>query len=278
MSTDLLTRDSLCNSHGGLFAYVSASRLNLWLRCPLAWKLRYIEGVKTPTTPSLFLGKVTHALLEHWYRHRQLEIALDAGDVAKRLLESWGQAVDEEGMTFGSPGEEAALQKQVSDLVGAYLAQVPKDEPKPLAVEAAVEAPLVDPVTGEDLGIPLVGVMDLVLDGKEGALVADFKTSSRSGEPLEISHEVQLSSYAYLFRHVSQQQEAGLEIRSLIKTKTPKVEYHRNPARSEAHFRRLFAVVKAYLDDLDAGRFVFRPGLGCTMCDFRETHCRTWCG
>jgi hypothetical protein len=36
-------------------------------------------------------------------------------------------------------------------------------EPKPLAFEAAVEAPSVNPEYGEDFWIPLVGVMDLVL-------------------------------------------------------------------------------------------------------------------
>jgi tetratricopeptide (TPR) repeat protein len=30
------------------------------------------------------------------------------------------------------------------------------------------------------------------------------------------------------------------------------------------HFRRLFSVIRVYLDHLDAGRFVFRPGLGCS--------------
>ena len=40
-------------------------------------------------------------------------------------------------------------------------------------------------------------------------------------------------------------------------------------ARNEKHFQRLFAVIRAYLDDLHSGRFLFRPGLGCTTCDFR---------
>jgi hypothetical protein len=31
-------------------------------------------------------------------------------------------------------------------------------------------------------------------------------------------------------------------------------------ARDERPCRQLFAVIRAYLDDLDAGRFVFRPG------------------
>ncbi len=181
-------------------------------------------------------------------------------------------------MKFPSAAEEEALKKQAVDLVSAYLLQVPADEPRPLAVEAAVEAPLVDPETGEDLGILLFGIMDLVLDDKAGPIIADFKTTSRSSEPLQITHEVQRSCYSHLFRQVSGVSEAGLEIRSLIKTKIPKVEIHRYPSRTDAHFRRLFAVVREYLDALDRGQFNFRSGWGCGMWDFRDTHCRTWQG
>ena len=61
--------------------------------------------------------------------------------------------------------------------------------------------------------------------------------------------------------------------RSGVRTKTPKIEIHRYPARDAKHFRRLFAVIHAYLDDLRSSRFVFRPGWTCSMCDFRDTHC-----
>lgn len=277
MSTDLLTADGLRSAQGGVFAYVSPSRLNCWIKCPRAFAYRYLEGIKTPTTPSLFLGTVVHAGLELVYRHRHLGVGLEAGDVGKRLMESWASMIDEEGMKFDSPGDEQALQKQAVDLIGAYLAHVPSDEPKPLAVEVAVEAPLVDPATGENLGVPLVGIMDLVLDGRDGPVIADFKTSARSTEPLEIVHEIQLTAYAYLFRHVEQRQEAGLEIRSLIKTKTAKVEFHAYPARTDAHFRRFFAIVREYLDAMDAGKFNYRPGFGCSMCDFKE-QCSHWAG
>ena len=137
---------------------------------------------------------------------------------------------------------------------------------------------MVDPVSGENLGIPLVGIMDLVLDEPAGPLIADFKTTARGGEPLEITHEIQLSSYSYLFRRTSQQPESALEIRNLVKTKTPKIETHRYAARTERHYRRLFAVIRAYLDALDSGRFVFRPGLGCGFCDYREAGCSAWEG
>jgi hypothetical protein len=169
------------------------------------------------------------------------------------------------------------MRKQVANLVHAYLDMVPKDE-KPLAVEVAAEAPLVDPFTGENLGIPLLGVIDLVLDGEGGPLIVDHKTAARSSEPMEISHEIQLSSYAWVHRQITGQEEAGLEVRSLIKTKVPKVEFHPYAARTDVHFRRLFAVLHEYLDALDSGRFNYRPGFGCGMCDFRDGSCRRWSG
>ncbi len=48
--------------------YVSASRLTLWGKCPLAFRRRYVDGIESPSTPSLFVGKVVHGVLEHVYR------------------------------------------------------------------------------------------------------------------------------------------------------------------------------------------------------------------
>ena len=69
-------------------------------------------------------------------------------------------------------------------------------------------------------------------------------------------------------------QESGLEVRSLVKTKVPKIEFHAYPARTERHFCRLFALIREYLDALDAGRFNYRPGFSCGFCDYRDGPCR----
>ena len=260
---------------GGIWDYISPSRLNCWLSCPLKFRIRYIDRIRTPTTPALFLGKQVHRGLEAFYRHRQLGITLVPSDVAARMEAGWDRAVAEENMTFDSTDEELTIKKQAVDLVAAYMAKVPADEPRPLAVEVTMEAPLVDPVTGEDLGIPLLGITDLVINDS-GPVITDFKTASKSTAPSEISHEIQLTSYAYLFRCLTGEQEVGLEIRSLIKTKQPKVEFHRYGRRSETHFSRLFSVIREYLDALDSGRFNFRPGWGCAMCNFRNRQCRVW--
>ncbi len=278
MSTSLLTLNQPGQRSGGVWDYISPSRLNLWLRCPLSWRLRYIDGIRTPASPALFVGKRCHSGLEDHYRHRMLGVTLPSEEVVRRMDAGWDQAVAHEQMTFDTVAEETALRQQVADLVRAYLAQVPDDEPRPLAVEATMEVPLVDPETDEDLGIPLLGIVDLVLDDPDGPVIRDFKTSSRSAPPFEVTHEIQLTSYGYLFRRTTGQEEVGLEIHSLIKTKTPKIEGHRYPARTDAHFRRLFGVIREYLDALDRGRFNYRPGWGCGMCDFRDTHCRVWAG
>lgn len=181
-------------------------------------------------------------------------------------------------MQFDSAAQEQESQRQAITLIAAYVQQLPPDEPRPLAVEVACEAPLVDPVTGENLSIPLVGVMDLVLPEVAGPVITDFKTASKSSGPLEITHEVQLSCYSFLFRHASPEPEAGLEIRNLVKTKTPQIQFHRYPARAEQHYRRLFAIIREYLDCLHSGRFTIRPGWGCSSCEFCGTRCRSWQG
>jgi len=279
MSTSLLENPPAVEPRGGAWDYISPSRLNLWLRCPLAWKLKYIDGIIPPPTPSLFVGKRVHDALEVFYRHRHLGI-VDFGveGAVKRIVESWEQAAELESMRFDSVQECAKLKQQTIDLVTVYLQSMVDAREFPLAVEASMEEPLIDPDTGEDLGIPLTGIVDLVLDDRDGPLICDFKTAAKSGAAFEITHEIQLSSYAYLFRRATGLEESGLEIRSLIKTKVPKIEFHGYRTRSEVHFRRLFAVIRAYLDDLDAGRFVFRPGFGCVMCDYRDASCRNWGG
>ena len=45
---------------GSVREYISASRLNTWISCPLKFRLRYLEGIRTPTSPAMFLGKQVH--------------------------------------------------------------------------------------------------------------------------------------------------------------------------------------------------------------------------
>ena len=126
---------------GGVGDYVSPSRLTLWLRCPLAFKLRYVDGIETPPSPSQFLGRVVHAGLESWYRHRQLGFPLESADLCRRLDAWWEHAAGQDQVRFSTIAEEGGCRRQAVDLVRTYLDQLAPNEPTPLAVEKSVEAP-----------------------------------------------------------------------------------------------------------------------------------------
>ena len=219
-----------------------------------------------------------NAGLESFYRHRQLGMTLAAEAVVERTISTWDELAAQESMEFKSAEVEENPRRQAGDLFTAYFNQVPEDEPQPVAVETAMEVPLIDPAANENLGIPLVGIVDLILDADNGPTIIDFKTAACGGVLLEIAHEVQLTAYSFAYRSATGRREGELQIRRLVRTKAPKIEMHSFPARSGFHFRRLFHLVRAYLNDLDADRFVFRPGFGGRMCDYCQTHCREWGG
>lgn len=81
-------------------------------------------------------------------------------------------------MAFESVATELQLKQQAAGLVTMYLQQMADAHDIPIAVETSLERPLIDPTSGEDLGIPLLGVLDLILDDRDGPLICDFKTAA----------------------------------------------------------------------------------------------------
>ncbi len=250
-----------------VWTYVSASRINLWMRCPLAFRRKYLEGIASPSTPSLFIGKVVHGALEHVYRCLTVGTVATTEDVPAFVEAAWTATMNLEPCLFTDTEQETKCRNQVTDLVRAYLSEIDIAAERPIAVEKRYEVPLVDPATGEDFGIPLVGIVDLVLDSEGGPVVIDFKTAASVSTNTELQHEMQLSAYAYLIREAFGQNESALEIRQLIKTKTPKIVVHRLPPRTEKHFARFFGIVREYLDNLDRGMFNGRPSWNCSLCE-----------
>jgi len=252
---------------GQLLDYVSPSRLSLWMKCPLAFRKRYIDGYITAPSPALFVGKITHSVLAHIYRMRTAGQDCTADMLPMLIADAWNFGMETEPPFFENDAEEEKSRYQILDLVQTYLTTIPVQEEKPIAVEQRYEIPLIDPATRENLGMPLVGVLDLVLNEECGQVIVDFKTSSTASIS-DLAHELQLTAYAYLFREATEGEELRSEIRQLIKTKTPKVMTHRFPKRTDEHFTRFFGLVREYLDAIDRKVFNYRPSWTCnTMCE-----------
>ena len=79
MSTATLTVEAEESRPNGVWDYISPSRLNLWLRCPLAFKAAvHRRDSDSRRRQPCSVGQRVHDALEVHYRHRQLGIALDA--------------------------------------------------------------------------------------------------------------------------------------------------------------------------------------------------------
>ena len=280
--------------------YISPSRIGLWMRCPRAFELRYVEGIRSPVSPSLFLGKVVHAALETYYRHLQLGLELAGDEIDDAVESAWDDQMRDE-LLHADHEKLDKLKAQAHALVARYAESYRGVCEKVIATETPICAPLVDPETGENLGMNLYGIIDLILQEQSGDMpgssqmntagdqrerttsiragarsgcgpcrVVDFKTSAQASQRCELQHELQLTGYAYLVGRITGGENPLLEIRQLVKTKTPKIVGHCYAPRTEKHFRRFFGIVREFLDALDSGKFNPRPGFGCGMCDMQH--------
>ena len=267
MTTSLLDFLSTSEPVGNVWNYISASRLSLWMKCPLAFRRRYVDGIESAPSVSMFVGKVVHGVLEHVYRCRSVGAIASEDDLPAFVEAAWSRSMEEEPCFFDDVEQEKKCRSQIHDLAKSYLSEINIAEETPVAIEKRFEVPLVDPSTGEDLGLPLMGIVDLVLEMEKELTIVDFKTAASASSTCEIQHEIQLTAYSYLVRQLLDRDESALEIRQLIKTKQPKIVVHRFTPRSDAHFKRFFGIVREYLDSLDRGVFNYRPGFGCIMCN-----------
>ncbi len=216
----------------------------------------------------MFMGRQLHRTLEAYYRRVQLGVPVDTHELIQEQRATWIDAATEEDVLFGKAEDCDRLRDKAASLAEKYFEFAASEDCRPLAVETPLHVPLVDPDNGEDLGVPMFGIVDLVHDEEDGPVICDFKSTGRSGNASEIVHAVQLGLYSYAVRSLTGVDEAACEIRQLVTTKVPKISVLRFPSQGEQRMRRLFRIVRAYLDDLDSGRFVHRPGWTCASCEF----------
>ena len=247
---------------------VSASRLATWQRCRLQFYFRYVAGIPKAPTTGRHIGTTVHTVLQQWNLDRWHGRAFNVQALKEIFSQAW--AIWQEGEQIDWEGKEEASKSATWNLIQVYLRDtpIPVDE-KPEAVEVGVEADL------SAHGLPtLIGVIDLV---RAGGRIVDFKTSARTPDTKMLAHtgETQMTSYGLLYREGSGQRENGVELHSLIKTKTPKLVVNSFEPASETQITRLFRVIEAYVDGLQRGDFIPSPGLQCGSCKYFH-ECQAW--
>lgn len=162
--------------------HISFSSLSNFETCPRCWWLNYVEHKWPPKNKHLILGKKVHE------------------DIGK----------------FITKGEFNLEKKDTLQFVAAFKKIYP--EPTFISVEQEFLIPFVNPLTGEDLPLPIKGFIDWI---DENHFVHDIKTSSRPYSQFRVDESHQLSMYAYAHRFFYDEPERGVVFDVLLKNVTP---------------------------------------------------------
>lgn len=228
--------------------FLSHSRVNRYLLCPEQYRLYYVERLRPRFPPAnLVFGQAVHQALAHLFQNR--------GDPVARFQEIW-RAVAEIDLDYGARESWEKLRDSGERLLAKF---VQEELPK-LGKVRAVEKSFTLEITSLDL--PLVGILDLVVDLDAKTTVVDFKTSGSSYQ----EHEVVLSDQLTAYRLAEPEAEqAALCV--LVKTKEPRIEWH-VATRTGKQLGEYLAKVGYVGREIQSGRFYKRPGKWCGWCDY----------
>lgn len=142
-----------------------------FLRNPLAWYKRYVEGVfDTPSNPASIVGRAGHLALQHYYSGLSKEAAMDLGLEYLRNVPDFEVNFGRARSRKAKKQKRESMEREYLQAVFFYLEKPPKY--KVLGVEVKGVARV------EGLPLPLKAVSDLVVEsrGNKGALdIVDHK-------------------------------------------------------------------------------------------------------
>jgi len=149
----------------------SHSSLMAYLRNPLAWYKRYVEGIyDTPASPSSIVGRAGHVALQNFYGGISKEGAIELGlEYLRKTPDfeiNFGKAISR----LAKKKKRRAMEREYLQAVSFYLARPPRYSVVGVEVKAMARV--------DGLALPIKAVSDLVVVSKEdrGALdVVDHK-------------------------------------------------------------------------------------------------------
>lgn len=255
---------------GDPLAYISASRLKSFLTCRLCFYFEKVLGLKSPASPALQVGKAVHAALQHYNLARWR--GGDATPVATRQAydKAYNALEAAEPVEYGDSSRQDSVDTGGRVLDAFLGSELVRDPRRVLGVEAYLRK------ERGDLPLPLVGVVDLVV---EGNTPVDYKTVAATPnlEDECWQHEIQMTAYNLLLRDATGEEPGSGELVHLVKLKTPKIIRQVLPAVTQTQIDRFRALADVYVDGVSREDYHPSPGMSCRWCSYR-TQCAVWAG
>ncbi len=166
--------------------HLSVSSIELFTRCPMQWRARYVHKRSGPVNGPLLFGKAFHAALEAEHRGDDADLAfISAWNAADADLIVSGQVLH--------PGKAHGLALLEAYRARGYGGQMGDPERK-----------FSLPLPSEIVTVPLVGFIDLPVPGQRR--FREFKTASGASwtdTKVALQHQLHVYGWAYqmLYRH-----------------------------------------------------------------------------
>jgi putative RecB family exonuclease len=245
--------------------------VSCYLGCPLQYKFRYIDRLPKPwRSAALAFGTSVHAAVEWFHRERLQHKTPSAEHVTSMFLADW-YAQTVEPLVYGKDESKEALAEKGVGMLKVYV-EAGATAPVPSAVEERFSVGLVDVETGEELGVALHGVIDLV---ESDGTVVDLKTAGRSFDVVGMERNLQLSIYA-LAVFVRDGHIPKVRIDALLKTKVPRLERNET-ARTRADLSWAAQLIVGVARAIDQEQFFPNPSWRCAECEY-YAQCTAWRG
>jgi len=247
--------------------HLSYSAIKSYLMCPMKFWHNYEAQSEPSHRPlALVLGSAIHEGLAAYYAHIQ---GVGAKISAEELMDVFRDTIDREmdrpvPIKLPDDGDPGGMIDQGIDLLRMFWEQ--GDCPQVLAVEQPFAVPLYDPATGEVFEYPLIGAMDLIVQGTERPLVVEHKTSSKKYAGWQLALETQPTVYKYATQQIGLG-NADVMYQVLVKTKTPSIQ-HCRIKRSEGHIREMMETFSQVVRAIDNNVFYKNRGWACADCQY----------
>ncbi|MDY6966610.1 MAG: PD-(D/E)XK nuclease family protein [Halobacteriota archaeon] len=173
----------------------SYSRINTFENCPLQFKYRYIDKIKTESEGiEAFMGTIVHESLEKLYSDcmRSKETTLD--DLIDFFISRWNKGWHD-GIEIVRKGHTPDNYKETGKkcIEQYYTRYTPFDKERTIALEKKVEITL-----GE---FKMIGFIDRLTQRQDGTYeIRDYKTSSSLPEQKKVDKDAQLALYQLALR------------------------------------------------------------------------------
>lgn len=169
-------------------ARLSTTQLNMYLRCPHQWYLRYIKGIKIPPAGAMMQGRVYHEAVADDFKQK-IETGKDMpfDELSDRFSDHWQRDVIVSEVNW--EGEKpSTLKDEGFALLKCFHDEVaPKVQPK-LVEEQKVKLVIPDV-------LEMVGITDVV---DEKNRILDHKLSTREKSQSDADKDLQATVYLWL--------------------------------------------------------------------------------